>query len=181
MSNTATLSTALAAYPWLADAPPRMIAEGLRLIGTREAAGAPDDPVIMGWAREVPVKGYHADAVPWCGLYMAVVAHRAGKAVPAGPLWAQNWRHFGTAAGPAPMLGDVLVFRRPSGGHVGLYVAEDAGAFHVLGGNQGDAVSIVRIARARLVAARRPAYRQAPASVRAQLALARGAASTDEA
>jgi hypothetical protein len=41
----------------------------------------------------------------------------------------------------------VLVFERPGGGHVGYYFGEDATAYHVLGGNQGDAVTIARIAR----------------------------------
>ncbi len=166
MSYT-TSAAALAAFPWLGEAPPRMIVEAMRLIGTREAPGGADNPVILGWAREAGVAGYRADAVPWCGLFMAIVAHRAGKAVPAGPLWAANWARFGVAvAGPA-MLGDVLVFRRPGGGgHVGLYAGEDEGAFHVLGGNQSDTVSIARLARPRLVTTRRPAYRMTPASVR---------------
>ena len=43
------------------------------------------------------------------------------------------------------------------GGHVGFYVGEDAVAYHVLGGNQGDAVTIARIARSRCVARRWPA------------------------
>lgn len=111
---------------------------------------------------------------------MAVVAKRAGKTPPEGPLWALNWRRFGVAA-PAPALGDVLVFQRPAGGHVGLYVGEDAAAFHVLGGNQGDRVCILRVARGRLKAARRPAYATTPASVRpVRLALG-GALSADEA
>ena len=78
----------------------------------------------------------------------------------------RGWANFGVKA-PEPALGDVLVFSRGSGGHVGLYVGEDATAFHVLGGNQGDSVSIVRILKNRLLAARRPAWRIAqPGNVR---------------
>jgi hypothetical protein len=40
-------------------------------------------------------------------------------------------------------------------GHVGLYVGEDYGAFHVLGGNQSVVVTITRIARDRCIAIRR--------------------------
>jgi hypothetical protein len=47
---------------------------------------------------------------------------------------------------PAAALGDVLAFVRNGGGHVGLYVDEDASAYHVLGGNQSDRVSITRVA-----------------------------------
>ncbi|WCT72383.1 TIGR02594 family protein [Sphingomonas naphthae] len=171
----------IASYPWVSAYPPRMVAEAVRLIGVRETVGAKDDPRIMGWAKEAGIAGYWADSVPWCGLFLAVVARRAGKAVPDKPLWALNWARFGRAA-PQPALGDVLVFRRPSGGHVGLYVAEDATAFHVLGGNQGDRVCILRIAKARLHAMRRPLYRAEPASVRPyRMGTTTAALSTNEA
>ena len=170
----------IASYPWVSAQPPRMVAEAVRLIGVSEASGARDNPAILGWAREAGVAGYRADSVPWCGLFMAVVARRAGKAVPDRPLWALNWAKFGAPA-QAAGLGDVLVFRRSSGGHVGLYVAEDATAFHVLGGNQGDRVCILRIARTRLHAVRRPLYRVVPASVRAYRAGTTATLSTNEA
>jgi hypothetical protein len=50
----------------------------------------------------------------------------------------------------------VLVFQRPGGGHLGFYVGEDERAYHVLGGNQGDCVSITRIAKDRCIAIRWP-------------------------
>ena len=54
-----------------------------------------------------------------------------------------------------PALGAVVVFWRISPnsgkGHVGFYVGEDGEAYYVLGGNQGDAVSVVRISRDRLL------------------------------
>lgn len=148
------------AYSWLAKEPaPRMLLEGLETFGTIEGPGAEDNPVIMAWAKEVGVpriaEVFNSDAVPWCGLWMAVVAHRAGKPVNANALWARSWLSWGNRVANDPKLGDVLVFRRgETSGHVGLYVGEDRGAFHVLGGNQGDAVSIVRIARSRLLGAR---------------------------
>lgn len=52
--------------------------------------------------------------------------------------------------------GAVLVFGRPGGGHVGFYLGEDAADYVVLGGNQGDAVSIARLAKARCIARRWP-------------------------
>lgn len=170
-----------AAYRWLAlPAPPRMIAEALALYGTREGDGPTDNPAILGWARALGLGTYRRDATPWCGLFMAWVAHRAGKPVPAEPLWALSWLRFGAKI-PAAALGDVVCFRRPTGGHVGLYVGEDAAAFHVLGGNQGDAVSIVRIGRARLAGVRRPPYATTPASVRPIRLAATGSLSQDEA
>jgi uncharacterized protein (TIGR02594 family) len=178
------MPTLPAAYRWIeAVRPqPRMIAEALKLFGVAEIGGSADCPVILGWAKEVGgevERTYRADSIPWCGLFMAVVARRAGKVAPERPLWALNWARFGAAA-PAPMLGDVLVFRRGGGGHVALYVGEDEEAFHVLGGNQADRVCFARLARSRLHAARRPAYRVVPASVRRYRLAAGGALSADE-
>lgn len=174
------------AYAWLSkEIPlPRMVAEALKLFGTVETAGAKNNPVIMGWAAEVGLaKVYSADAVPWCGLFMAVVAKRAGKDVVKDPLWARNWAKFGRTLNDteAASLGDVLVFVRDGGGHVGLYVGEDAVAYHVLGGNQSDKVCFTRIAKTRCVAVRRPLYNLAPATVRPRKLGASGSLSVNEA
>jgi hypothetical protein len=63
-------------------------------------------------------------------------------------------------------LGDILVFKRTGGGHVGLYIGEDDECYHCLGGNQGDTVNIVRKAKNRIYAIRRPHYNNQPANVR---------------
>lgn len=174
-------------YEWLGTLGPlpRTIAEALALHGTLEAPGAADNPVILAWAKEVGkdvAAAYGHDSVPWCGLFAAVVVKRAGKVVISGPLWARNWARFGEKA-DMPALGDVLVFARAGGGgHVGFYVAEDESAFHVLGGNQGDRVSIARVARSRCIAARRPYFKIArPASVKPYKAGGGAALSRNEA
>jgi len=156
-------------YFWLMGDAPKMIKEALKEYGTLEFSGVMDNPKILGWADEVGIERheYSADSIPWCGLFMAVVAKRAGKQIPEHPLWALNWRKFGVYTDFA-MLGDVLVFIRPGGGgHVGLYVGQDIRAYHVLGGNQMDKVCFTRIAKERLVGVRRPVYKIGqPASVK---------------
>lgn len=171
-----------ARYAWLDKEPgPKMLVEALKLYGTLEAPGARDNPVILAWAAEVGLaKTYSHDSIPWCGLFMAVVAKRAGKSIPDSPLWALSWAEFGAPA-KTPMLGDVLTFKRNGGGHVALYVGEDAGAYHCLGGNQSDSVCITRIAKARLFRARRPIHSVQPANVRKVILAARGELSTNEA
>ena len=169
---------------------PRMIREAVALYGTTEDPGAANDPQIMAWARETArhVKGYTADSIPWCGLFAAVVAQRAGweTEIPNNPLWALNWLGFGSPV-DQPALGDVLVWRRKGGGHVGFYVGEDATHYHCLGGNQGDAVSIVRLPKAPsqtgvgFRGARRPPWRVAqPATVRPIHRTARGVVPNSE-
>ena len=47
-------------------------------------------------------------------------------------------------------------------GHVGFYVAEDDKAYHILGGNQSDAVNVKRVPKDRFVEARWPSTAPAP-------------------
>jgi uncharacterized protein (TIGR02594 family) len=171
-----------AKYQWLsAEGAPRMIVEALKLYGTKEIVGNQHNHVIMGWAAETGLQAvYTADEVPWCGLVMAVIAKRAGKQIPVAPLWALNWAKFGLQTN-VPMLGDVLTFRRPGGGHVGIYVGEDKNCYHILGGNQGNAFNITRIEKHRLYRARRPVYSIAqPANIRRIFLSASGDISTNE-
>lgn len=174
-----------AAYAWLNDVEgvPRTIAEGLKLLGTLETPGTRSNPKIIAWADEVGGNiddAYQTDSIPWCGLFAAVVCKRAGKPWPNNALWALSWSAFGVPTS-APGLGDVLVFKREGGGHVGFYVGQDATAYHVLAGNQGDAVTIARILKSRLYAARRPAYTVKPAGVRPYMLAPGGPLSTNEA
>ena len=153
-------------YSWLMGVPwPPMLGVAINEFGLVEGEGDANNPIILGWAREAAEAGagawleafYVQDSVPWCGLFMAMCAARAGYGVQPDCLSARGWMDWGDKTFE-PGLGDVLVFwrGRPDGsnGHVGLYIGEDADCFHVLGGNQGDAVSIVRIAKSRLLGAR---------------------------
>lgn len=152
-------------WSWLArEGGPRTLVEALALHGTHEAQGGADNPVILAWAREVGVGDvYRHDATAWCGLFAAIVTHRAGWAdqAPKAVLWARSWAGFGTHA-ERPSLGDIMVFARQGGGHVAFYVGEDRDNWFILGGNQSDRVSIVARRKALgLIAARRPIWRRA--------------------
>jgi len=154
-------------YQWLASEPgPKMLLEALSHYGTLEHRGHDNNPDITAWAKEIGgsvAEVYTADEIPWCGLFVAICAKRAGYALPKDPLWALNWSSFGVGQNVA-MLGDVLTFIRKTNtgakaGHVALYVGEDEVAYHVLGGNQSDCVCVTRIAKNRLYAIRRPQFR----------------------
>ncbi len=169
-------------YDWLNKEPaPKLLLEAIKLYGTLETPGAGNNPTILAWASEVGVRAtYTADSVPWCGLFAALICKRAGKPVPAAPLWALNWAKWGEDGGQ-PELGDILVFVRDGGGHVGLYVGEDASAYHVLGGNTSDAVKIARIDKHRLYACRQFFATGKPANVRPIILQSFGALSENEA
>lgn len=171
------------AYAWLGRvAHPRIIQEALPFLGLQEFEGARHNAVVLNWAKQVGVgKSYSNDEIPWCGLFVAMAVKRAGFKPVASPLWARNWANFGKPSSQ-PGLGDVLVFSRGTGGHVGFYIADDKTHFHVLGGNQSNAVTITRLDKKRLLACRRPTWKIAlPASVKPYRVAATGVVSTNEA
>ncbi|PIE15187.1 MAG: peptidoglycan-binding protein [Rhodobacterales bacterium] len=98
--------------------------------------------------------------VAWCGAFVATCHKIAdpGIALPDNPLGARNWLAFGRSC--SPVFGATLVFWRGKRtgwkGHVGFYTGEDATHYHVLGGNQSNAVTVTRVAKRRLLAARWP-------------------------
>lgn len=98
--------------------------------------------------------------VPWCGAFVATVMRHWNPAIalPSNPLGAQSWLEFGESC--APQLGAVMVFWRVNPdswkGHAGLYWGEDDDCYHILGGNQSNAVTITRVSKRRLKGARWP-------------------------
>lgn len=149
--------------PWLQEA--------FKLIGSREQPGAGSNEAIIGWARQLNILSYNDDDIPWCGLF---VAHCIGSQLPReplpnNPLGARQWEKFGHAE-TTPCLGAVMVFWRESKqsgkGHVGFYWAEDDSAYHILGGNQSDSVSIARLSKERFLVARWPDTVDNPTPVR---------------
>ena len=128
-------------------------------LGMREAPGPANSQTILGWAKKLGTKVlgmvYNADSVPWCGLFVATCIAEAGLAPAPVAVRAKAWATWGDPV--RPRVGAVLVFARDGGGHVAFYVGETDTHFEVLGGNQGDRVSIMRIARDRMIASRWPA------------------------
>lgn len=133
---------------------PVWLTEARQHLGVREVPGKLHNPKIMGWIQEVGAKALgipvNDDETPWCGTFMAMLMRRAGLASPAIAVRASSWGKWGRQLN-GPRLGCVLVFSRAGGGHVGLYLSEDATHYHVLGGNQSDSVSIMRLEKSRLI------------------------------
>ena len=124
-------------------------------IGTEEFSGSRSNPEILAWAKELNSRYYTDDSIPWCGLFMAHCFHSAGCSVKFGNfLWALDWRKFGVRS--TGCYGALGVFGRNGGGHVALYVSEDDDYYHILGGNQGDKVSVVRHSKSSLIEWRWP-------------------------
>ena len=150
-----------APMPAAADSPSiPWFQEARRLVGVREKVGPGSDPRIIDWAKKAAID-YDADDIPWCGLFVAhcVASTLRDEPLPNNPLGARNWQRFGSPC--TEQLGAIIVFWRGARdgwqGHVGFYAGQDKDTYHVLGGNQGDAVSITRIAKGRKLDLRWPA------------------------
>lgn len=120
-------------------------------VGLREIPGKDTAPAISRWLRTLRA-WWSDDATPWCGVAVAAWMLEAGiTELPTHWYRAKGWLGWGTKL-LLPAVGCVVVFERTGGGHVGLVVGEDSrGRLMVLGGNQGDAVSIVPFDRDRVV------------------------------
>jgi uncharacterized protein (TIGR02594 family) len=149
--------------PWLATM--------REISGTREYSGSADNPAILGWARFIgekypEMRGYCAqynhDAIAWCGLTVAYCLAKNGIRPVFGKtenerfLWAGAWQKFGVRL-DKPKPGCVMVFTRSGRSHVAFYEGEEGNDYLIRGGNQSDAVTLMRMHRSKLTAAMWPA------------------------
>ena len=164
-----------APYKWIENIPnnPKMIVEGLSLLGIKEIPGKDkNNPRIMSMAKDIGLteKEYPDDETAWCALAHSWLCWKAGKPLPGKKydlLRAKSFETWGNEV-MVPMYGDTLVFKRGIGDerHVGLLIGEDIGTYHIMGGNQGNSYSIARMNKNRLLTARRLYLNGVPASVK---------------
>jgi uncharacterized protein (TIGR02594 family) len=103
------------------------------------------------------------DEVAWCAAFCGACLERAGLASTRS-LMARSYLKWGDALSE-PRAGAIAVFSRgtnPAEGHVGFWLGETEDAVVLLGGNQGNAVSVARYAKSRLLALRWPASATVP-------------------
>jgi uncharacterized protein (TIGR02594 family) len=128
-------------------------------LGLKEWPGAKHNPAVVALFAKVGHAEIHDDETPWCAAFVGAVLAEAG-ARGTGALNARSYMKWGEAVDISDaQAGDVVVFWRGSRdgwqGHVAFFVGFKAGQIEVLGGNQGNAVSIAHYASARLLGIRR--------------------------
>ncbi len=168
---------------------PKLVSVALQYLGVKEIPGAKSNPVILNMAQQLGLgEIYKNDDTSWCGLFMSFLFKITNKPFPDLKGDAFNYLRAAWFIGYGnpvtrgdEMLGDVLIFKRDGGHHVGLYIAESENTFFVLGGNQGNQVSISEIKKTRLTSARRLYRTGTPASVKKYYLDASGHVSTNEA
>ena len=146
-------------------------------LGLEEWPGARHNPAIVEFAKTVGHGWVQDDETPWCASFVGAVLSQLGLPH-TGRLNARSYLDWGDEV-PLERAhrGDIVVFWRGSRdgwkGHVGFYEGVDRqGNILVLGGNQGNRVSIAPYSRERLLSVRR--LRQARTSL-AQTRTQRGA------
>jgi len=135
---------------------PRWLTRARAFVGLKEVPGKATAPLISKWL--VMLKAWwRDDETPWCGVFVAAIMRLEGIDPPQRWYRARAWLDFGDVLRD-PVLGCVVVFERGGAGHVGFVVGNDeAGRLMVLGGNQGNAVSIAPFDRSRVLGYRWPA------------------------
>lgn len=130
-------------------------AEARRHIGTREIPGAQHEAKIIQWWKAIKRGGIKTDEVSWCAAFVGGCLEAVGI-VSSRYESAKSYLAWGQPL-PAPAYGCIVVFERDGGGHVGFVVGQDkSGRLLVLGGNQGNAVSIAPFDRSRVSGYRWP-------------------------
>ncbi|ESS71648.1 hypothetical protein MGMO_93c00060 [Methyloglobulus morosus KoM1] len=113
----------------------------------REIKGAKQNPRILEYHKstdDLDEIDASKDEIAWCSSFVNFCMQQVGVERTKSAL-AKSWLKWGQEL-DIPRKGCVVVFERPSGGpnagHVGFFVAEDGSNIELLGGNQGDRISI---------------------------------------
>lgn len=166
----------------LAD--PKWLTIARSYLGVAEVPGPKHNPTIVRWLERLKAP-FRDDETPWCGSFVGAVLDEAGQMPMANPWGARNWLRYGKAL-DRPAYGGLVVFWRgdPKGwsGHVGFVVGRDSrNNLMVLGGNQGNRVSIAPFSNARVLGYRWPNIAPRPERFVLPLLDSDGRVSTDEA
>ncbi len=127
---------------------PKHIEIASKLIGVLEFPGKGSNPVVEQFFADAGFKGLKDD-VPWCAGFVASMLKRAGlpnEVEPKMRLWAASYARCGVRL-KQPLYGCIGVKTRNGGGHVGFVVAANRDFVWLLGGNQGDKVSVAKFKR----------------------------------
>lgn len=112
-------------------------------IGTTEIKGPRHNPRVVEYQSVTALKADN-DEEAWCGAFVAWCINKAGLPLPAVPERAKDWKNWSSGMIISrPVYGCLVVLERRGGGHVGFAVGKNAkNELLLLGGNQGDQVSI---------------------------------------
>jgi len=123
----------------------RMLQIAFEEMNTKEIPGKNHNPRIIQYHKTTTLKATK-DEIAWCSALMNWLVIKAGF-IGTNNALAMSWLDYGIAINK-PFPGCIAVFR--GGDHVALYLYETNRYIYVIGGNQGDKVSIIGIDKRRL-------------------------------
>lgn len=135
---------------------PEWMAIARSQLGVLELPGRSHAAAIIAYHSTTTLKG-QTDEVPWCSSFVNWVMKKTG--IPGTrSAAARSWMQWGKET--EPRVGAVVVLSRgsdPGSGHVGFYAGPGtAGKIKLLGGNQGNKVSIQSFSLKQVLAYRWP-------------------------
>jgi len=129
---------------------PAWLVEAKKYIGLKEITGVKHEPLIIQWWKKIKRGGIKTDEVPWCAAFVGAMLENVGI-VSSRYESAKSYLAWGSRLA-RPAHGCIVVFERTGGGHVGfLYGYDESGRLLILGGNQGNKVSIAPFTKDRVV------------------------------
>lgn len=136
-----------------------------KFLGVKEHPGQGSNPLVLGMLQHV-ASWVQDDETAWCAAFVGYICWLRGLPE-THSLAARSWLLAGrqTALVDAVPGYDIVVLKRGLGspgplvlaaeGHVGFYVGQGPGVVRVLGGNQGNSVSIEEFPVDRILGVRR--------------------------
>lgn len=137
---------------------PAWLAAAWSEFGVREKPGAANAPAVLKYFAEAVHEKISTDATPWCAAFTGAMLARSGIA-PSGSLMARSYLKWGDPLAE-PKLGAITVLTRgtsASAGHVAFFLGATEKNVFLLGGNQGDAVTVEAFDKSRVLGYRWPA------------------------
>jgi len=125
--------------------------EAFKEMNVQEIKGKNHNQRIIQYHNSTSLKA-STDEVPWCSAFANFIVQKCGDTGTNSAL-ARSWEKWGEEL-KKPVPGCIVVFSRgtnPMYGHVAFYLYETKKYIYVLGGNQGDAVSIKPYDKSRVV------------------------------
>lgn len=141
--------------PWLVPAK--------ELVGLKEIVGSKHEAKILEFFAEAGHPEIHDDETAWCAAFVGAMLRRGGYAS-SGALNARSYLTYGDAL-KVPRRGCIAVFSRGTSGwegHVAFFLRDLGERIEVLGGNQGNAVSITTEPKTALLGYRWPSVTSMP-------------------
>ena len=129
-----------------------------RYLGIAEIPGERDHPLIRWW-HSLTTIGETDDEVPWCSSFVNGICWELRRPRSKSAR-ARSWLDVGLSVDQEDAVhGDIVVLSRgtsPTTGHVGFFAGWDGvGTVRILGGNQGNTVSVASYNRTRILGIRR--------------------------